>query len=80
VAQKNSISSLFKRLQAPLSYEKTNVELEASARADVEKWMADFKNAPHWKMFAKELEAERKMLRSLAEPKKLLPSDYKHTM
>jgi hypothetical protein len=42
--------------------------------------MADFKNAPPRKMFAKELEAERTMLRSLTEPKKLLPSDYKRTM
>jgi hypothetical protein len=70
VAQKKSISSLFKRLRAPISYEKTDAELEASARADVEKWMADFKKAPPPKKSANELAAECKMLRSLAEPKK----------
>jgi hypothetical protein len=56
------------------------VELEASARANVEKWMAGFKKAPPPKKSAKELEAEHKMLRSLAEPKTPLPSDYKCTM
>jgi hypothetical protein len=75
VVQKKSISSPFKRLPAPLSYEKTDAELQASARADVEKWMAGFKKAPPLKKSAKELEAECKMLRSLAEPKKPLPSD-----
>jgi hypothetical protein len=80
VVQKESISSLFKRLQAPLSSEKTDVELEASARADVEKWMADVKKAPPLKKSAKELEAKCKVLRSLVESKKPLPSDYKCTM
>jgi hypothetical protein len=56
------------------------VELEVLARANAEKWMAGFKKAPPPKKSAKELEAERKMLRSLAESKKPLPSDYKHTM
>jgi hypothetical protein len=56
------------------------VELEASVRADVEKWMLGFKKAPPPKKSTKELEAKRKMLRSLTEPKKSLPSDYKCTM
>jgi hypothetical protein len=80
VAQKKSISSLFKRLQAPLLYEKTDTELQALARADVEKWMIGFKKAPPPKKSAKELEAKRKMLRFLVEPKKLLLLDYKFTM
>jgi hypothetical protein len=46
------------------------VKLEASMRVDVDKWMAGFKKAPPSKKSAKELEDERKMLRSLAEPKK----------
>jgi hypothetical protein len=49
--------------------EKTDTELQALPRADVEKWMAGFKKAPPSKKSTKELEAERKMLRSLAEPK-----------
>jgi hypothetical protein len=49
-------------------------------RANVGKWMAGFKKAPPPKKSAKELEAEHKMLRSLAEPKKPLSSDYKRTM
>jgi hypothetical protein len=77
---KKSISSPFKRLQAPLSYEKTDAELEASARANPEKWTTGFKKAPPPEKSTKELEAECKMLRSLAEPKKSLPSDYKRTM
>jgi hypothetical protein len=48
------------------------VELEASARADVEKWMLGFKKAPPLKKSAKELEDKRKMLRSLTEPKKAI--------
>jgi hypothetical protein len=79
VAQKKSISSPFQRLQAPRSYEKTDAELQASARAIVEKWMAGFKKAPPLKKSTKELEVERKMLRSLVEPKKPLSSDYKCT-
>jgi hypothetical protein len=77
---KKSISSPFKRLRAPLSYEKTDAELEASTRVDVEKWMAGFKKAPPSKKSARELEAKHKMLRSLAEPKKPLVSNYKCTM
>jgi hypothetical protein len=42
------------------------VELEALPRANVEKWMAGIKKAPPLKKSAKELEVERKMLRSLA--------------
>jgi hypothetical protein len=56
------------------------VELEASTRADVEKWMEGFKKVPPPKKSAKKLEAKRKMVRSLVEPKKPLPSDYKRTM
>jgi hypothetical protein len=33
-------------LQAPLSYEKADAELEASVRVDVEKWMIGLKKAP----------------------------------
>jgi hypothetical protein len=51
-------------------YEKIDVELEASTRLDVQKWMASLKKAPPLKKPAKELEAEDKMLRCLAEPKK----------
>jgi hypothetical protein len=80
VSQKKSISSPFRRLQAPLSYEKTDAELEASVRVDVDKWMAGFKKAPPSKKSAKELEDKHKMLRSLAEPKKSMSSDYKCTM
>jgi hypothetical protein len=80
VSGKKSISSPFRRLQAPLSYEKTDAELEASLRVDVDKWMVGFKKAPPSKKSAKELEEERKMLRSLAEPKKPMLSDYKRIM
>jgi hypothetical protein len=58
-------------------YEKTDAELEASTRLDVQKWMASLKKAPPPKKSAKELEAEAKMLRCLAESKKPMPSDYK---
>jgi hypothetical protein len=44
------------------------------------KWMASLKKAPPPKKSAKELEAEAKMLRCLAELKKPMPSDYKRTM
>jgi hypothetical protein len=56
------------------------VELQASMRLEVEKWMASFKKAPTPKKFAKELEVKGKMLRCLAEQKKPMPSDYKCTM
>jgi hypothetical protein len=69
VAQKKTISSPFQSLQAPLSYDKTDAELEASRKADVDKWMAGIKKAPPPKKFAAELEAERKMVRCLAHPK-----------
>jgi hypothetical protein len=52
VAQKKTISSPFQRLRAPLSYEKTNAELEASRKVDVEKWMASMKKAPPLKKYA----------------------------
>jgi hypothetical protein len=39
-------------------------------KVNVDKWMTGFKKAQPSKKFAKELEDERKMLRSLAEPKK----------
>jgi hypothetical protein len=42
--------------------------------------MASLKKTPPPKKSAKELEAEGKMLRCLAEPKKPMPSDYKRTM
>jgi hypothetical protein len=42
--------------------------------------MASFKKAPSPKKSSKELEAEGKMLRCLAEPKKPMSSDYKCTM
>jgi hypothetical protein len=41
---------------------------------------ASLKKAPPPKKYAKELEAEAKMLRFLAEPKKPILSDYKCTM
>jgi hypothetical protein len=56
------------------------VELAASTRLDVQKWMASLKKVPPPKKSAKELEAKGKMLRCLAEPKKLMPSDYKRTI
>jgi hypothetical protein len=56
------------------------VELEALVRVNVDKWMIGFKKAPPLKKSAKKLEDERKMLRSLAEPKKPMPSDYKCIM
>jgi hypothetical protein len=71
---------LFNKLRAPLSYEKTDAELEASMRLDVEKWMTSLKKVPPPKKFAKELEVEGKMLRCLVEPKKPMTSDYKCTM
>jgi hypothetical protein len=80
VSQKKKSSSPFKNHRAPLSYEKTDAKLEASMRLDVKKWMASLKKAPPPKKSAKELEAEGKMLRCLAEPEKPTPSDYKHTM
>jgi hypothetical protein len=42
--------------------------------------MASLKKAPPPKKSAKELEAEGKMLRYLAQPKKPMLSDYKLTM
>jgi hypothetical protein len=56
------------------------VELQASTKLEVEKWMASFKKAPPPKKSAKELEAEGKMIRCLVEPKMSIPSDYKCTM
>jgi hypothetical protein len=64
------MSSPFKKLRAPLSYEKTDAELEASKRLDVQKCMSSLKKAPPSKKSATELEAEGKMLRCLLEPKK----------
>jgi hypothetical protein len=49
-------------------YEKTDVKLQASTRLEVDKWMASFKKTPTPKKSAKDLEAEDKMLRCLAEP------------
>jgi TorA maturation chaperone TorD len=80
VAQKKTISSLFKWFWAPLSYEKIDAELEALVRVDVEKWMASLKKDPPPKKCTKELEVKCKMLRCLAEPIKPMLSDYKHTM
>jgi hypothetical protein len=77
VSQKKTISSPFKRLQPPLSYEKTDAELEASMRLEVEKWMASLKKAPPPKKSAKELGVKHKMLRCLAQP---ILSNYKCTM
>jgi hypothetical protein len=54
--------------------------VEASKRLNVQKWMASLKKAPPPKKLAKELEAEGKMLRCLAEPKKPLLLDYKCIM
>jgi hypothetical protein len=73
-------SSPFKSLRPLLSYEKTDVELQASTRHEVEKIMARFKKTPTPKKFTKDLEAKAKMLRCLAELKKPMPSDYKCTM
>jgi uncharacterized protein YceH (UPF0502 family) len=42
--------------------------------------MANFKKTPPPKKYTKDLEAKAKMLRCLAEQKKTIPSDYKHTM
>jgi hypothetical protein len=64
------MSSLFKKLRAPLSYEKIDVELEASKRLDVQKCMSSLKKAPPSKKSVRELEATGKMLRCLSEPKK----------
>jgi hypothetical protein len=49
-------------------------------RVDVDKWMAGFKKAPPSKKSTKELEDKCKMLRSLVESKKPIPSDYKRIM
>jgi hypothetical protein len=80
VSQKKTISSPFKRLRHPLSYEKTDAELEALTELEVEKWMASFKKAPPHKKSAKEIEVKGKMLKCLAEPKKPMSLDYKRTM
>jgi hypothetical protein len=80
VPQKKTISTPFKRLRPPISYEKTDVEWEASTRLEVEKWMTSFKKSPPPKKSAKELEAKGKMLRCLVEPKKPMPLDYKCTI
>jgi hypothetical protein len=80
VSQKKTSSSPFKKLGAPLSCEKTDVELEALMRLDVKKWMASLKKAPPLKRSTKELEVKGKMLRCLAKPKKLMSLDYKCTM
>jgi hypothetical protein len=67
-------------LRAPLSYDKTNEELEATRKANIDKWMAGLKKARPSKKSAAELEAECKMLRCLTQPKKRVALDYKHTM
>jgi hypothetical protein len=61
-------------------YDKIGVELEASRKADVDKWMAGIKKAPPPKKSVAKLEAERKMLRCLAQLEKPMRSDYKRTM
>jgi hypothetical protein len=61
-------------------YEKTDAELEASMRLEIEKWMAKFKKTPTPKKSAEDLEVKGKMLRCLAELKKPMPSVYKCTM
>jgi hypothetical protein len=55
--QKKTTSLLFKKIQPLLSYEKTDVELEASTRLEVEKWMTSFKKTPTPKKSAEDLEA-----------------------
>jgi hypothetical protein len=80
VSQKKTISSPFNRIRPLLSYEKTDAELEASTRLEVEKWMTSFKKTPTPKKSVEELEAKGRMLRCLTEPKKLMSSDYKCTM
>jgi hypothetical protein len=80
VAQRKTSSSPFQSLQAPISYDKTDAELEASMKADVDKWMAGIKKAPPPKKSAAELEAECRMLRCLSQQKKLMHSDYKCTV
>jgi hypothetical protein len=75
--QKKTTSSPLKRLQPLLLYEKTDAELEALMRLKVEKWMTSFKKTLTPKKSVEVLEAEGKMLRYLAEPKKPMPSDYK---
>jgi hypothetical protein len=72
--------SPFKSLQPLLSYAKTDAELQASTRLEIEKWMASFKKTPTPKKSTEYLEAEGKMLRCLAEPKKPMTSNYKRTM
>jgi hypothetical protein len=49
-------------------------------RLEVEKWMASFKKTVTPKKSIEDPEAEGKMLRCLAEPKKPMSSDYKRTM
>jgi hypothetical protein len=49
-------------------------------RLKIEKWMTSFKKTPTPKKSAKDLEANGKLLRCLAEPKKPMPLDYKCTM
>jgi hypothetical protein len=61
-------------------YEKTDAELEASTRLEVEKWIACFKKTPTPKKYVEDLEAKGKMLKCLTEPKKLMHSDNKCTM
>jgi hypothetical protein len=80
VAQRKTSSPPFKKIRTPLSYEKTDAELEASKRVDVEKWMTSLKKAPPPTKSAKELEAECKMLRCLAHAKNPMSLDYKCTM
>jgi hypothetical protein len=80
VAQKKDNLTLFQSLRAPLSYDKNDAELEASRKADVDKWMVGIKKVPPPKKFDTAKKAERKMLRCLAQPKKPMCSDYKHTM
>jgi hypothetical protein len=78
--QKKTTPSPFKRLRPLLSYEKTDVELEASMRLEVEKLMASYKKTPTHNKSVEDLEAKVKMLRCLVEPKKPMLSDYKRTM
>jgi hypothetical protein len=56
------------------------VELQASMRLEVEKFMESFKKTPTPNKSVGDLEGEAKMLSCSVEPKKPMPSDYKCTM
>ena len=77
---KRPTSSQPKKPRSPLSYEKTDEELEKSVSADVTKFFAQLKKPPPEVKTAAVYEAERKFLLCLKQRKPQPQSDFKRIM